>query len=143
MFRFLGALMAGTIVMAGAATSAQAGPILTFQSVLATGGTVSYDGTGGSLIGQNKLGVSPTYYWNTVYDALLDQEHLLPKDVYTGLAKALVFGCMIAVVACSTGLRASGGALGVGRAVQEAVKTSVLLIIVVGYILTWFFYFLL
>lgn len=53
MFRFLGALMAGTIVMAGAATSAQAGPILTFQSVLATGGTVSYDGTGGSLIGQN------------------------------------------------------------------------------------------
>ena len=50
---------------------------------------------------------------------------------------------MVSVVSCSTGLRASGGALGVGRAVQEAVKTSILLIIVVGYIITWFFYVLL
>ena len=53
-----------------------------------------------------------------------------------------MFGCLIAVVSCSTGLRASGGALGVGRAGQEAVKTSILLIIVIGYIITWFFYFL-
>ena len=97
---------------------------------------------GGSLIGQNKLGVSATFYWRTVKDALLDTENFLPKDVYTGLVKAVVFGCMIAIVSCSTGLRASGGALGVGRAVQQAVKNSVLLIIVVGYIITWFFYFL-
>ncbi len=97
---------------------------------------------GGSLIGANKLGVSTTYYWITAKAALMDQENLLPKDVYTGLVKAAVFGCVIAVVSCSTGLRASGGALGVGRAVQEAVKTSILLIIVIGYIITWFFYFL-
>jgi phospholipid/cholesterol/gamma-HCH transport system permease protein len=97
---------------------------------------------GGSIVGSNKLGVSTTYYWITVKDALLDEEHFLPKDVYTGLVKAVVFGCVIAVVSCSTGLRASGGALGVGRAVQEAVKTSILLIIVLGYIITWFFYFL-
>lgn len=97
---------------------------------------------GGGMIGENKLGVSATYYWTTVRDALSDRENLLPKDVYTGLVKAVVFGCMIAVVSCSTGLRASGGALGVGRAVQQAVKTSVLLIIVMGYIITWFFYFL-
>ena len=43
----------------------------------------------------------------------------------------------------AAGLRASGGALGVGRAVQQAVKNSILLIIVVGYIITWFFYFFL
>ncbi len=97
---------------------------------------------GGSLVGVNKLGVSTSYYWITVHDALSDADNFFPKDVYTGLVKAVVFGCMIAVVSCSTGLRASGGALGVGRAVQEAVKTSVLLIIVIGYILTWFFYFL-
>ena len=97
---------------------------------------------GGSIVGSNKLGVSTTYYWITVQDALLDQENFLPKDVYTGLVKAVVFGCVIAVVSCATGLRASGGALGVGRAVQEAVKTSILLIIVLGYIITWFFYFL-
>ena len=98
---------------------------------------------GGSLVGQNKLGVPATYYWITVRDALLDSENIFPKDIYTGLVKAVVFGCMIAVVSCSTGLRTSGGALGVGRAVQQAVKTSILLIIVLGYILTWFFYFLL
>ena len=98
---------------------------------------------GGSLVGQNKLGVSTTYYWITVHDALMDQENFLPKDVYTGLVKAVVFGCVIAIVSCAAGLRAHGGALGVGRAVQEAVKTSILLIIVIGYIITWFFYFLL
>jgi phospholipid/cholesterol/gamma-HCH transport system permease protein len=98
---------------------------------------------GGSLIGQNKLGVSADFYWITVHDALLDADSIFPKDIYTGLVKAVVFGFMIAAVSCSTGLRASGGALGVGRAVTEAVKSSVLLIIVVGYILTWFFYFLL
>ncbi|MEE2885922.1 MAG: ABC transporter permease [Planctomycetota bacterium] len=97
---------------------------------------------GGSIVAANKLSVSTEYYWITVHEALSDADNFLPKDVYTGLAKAIVFGCMIAIVSCSTGLRASGGALGVGRAVQQAVKTSVLLIIVLGYVLTWFFYFL-
>ena len=97
---------------------------------------------GGSIVAANKLGVSTTYYWFTVREALSDADSFFPKDVYTGLIKAIVFGCMIAIVSCSTGLRASGGALGVGRAVQQAVKTSVLLIIVLGYVLTWFFYFL-
>lgn len=98
---------------------------------------------GGSIVGENKLGVSTSYYWLTVREALSDADTWFPKDVYTGLIKAVVFGCMISVVSCSTGLRASGGALGVGRAVQQAVKTSVLLIIVMGYVMTWFFYFLL
>jgi len=45
-------------------------------------------------------------------------------------------------VSCSAGLRATGGALGVGLAVQTAVRNSILLIIVMGYVLTWLFYFL-
>lgn len=98
---------------------------------------------GGSLIGDNKLGVSTLIYWDSVRAALEDADTIFPKDVYTGLVKAVVFGCMIAAASCSAGLRASGGALGVGRAVQQAVKNSILLIIVVGYIITWFFYFLL
>ena len=59
-----------------------------------------------------------------------------------GLFKSLVFGILIATVSCAAGLRAKGGALGVGLAVQQAVRNSVILIIVVGFILTWFFYFL-
>jgi hypothetical protein len=52
MFKFLGVL---TCVggIAAAATSAHAAPILTFQKIVVGGGTVSYDGAGGSLIGTN------------------------------------------------------------------------------------------
>ena len=67
---------------------------------------------------------------------------LLPKELYVGLFKALIFGIAISVVSCAAGLRATGGALGVGLAVQTAVRNSVLLIIVLGFIVTWFFYFL-
>ncbi len=96
---------------------------------------------GGSIVGRVHLGISPLYYWNTVVEALTSSEHLLPKDVYTGLAKAFVFGLTIATVSCSAGLRADGGALGVGQAVTSAVKNSVILIIVFGFVLTWAFYF--
>jgi phospholipid/cholesterol/gamma-HCH transport system permease protein len=87
--------------------------------------------------------VSATFYWSSVRDALFSPEQLLPKDVYTGLAKAVVFGCTVATVSCSAGPRAEGGALGVGLSVQNAVKNSILLIIVLGFVLTWFFYFFL
>ncbi|MEO0480760.1 MAG: ABC transporter permease [Planctomycetota bacterium] len=95
---------------------------------------------GGSVVATAQLGLSQDLYWNTVLDALYAPETLFPKDVYAGLIKGLVFGATIATVACSTGLRARGGALGVGRAVQHAVMTSVILIIVFGYWFSWLFY---
>ena len=97
---------------------------------------------GGSIVGQIHLDVSSQFYWASVQEALTSQDQILPKDVYTGLGKALVFGCLVAVTSCSAGIRAEGGALGVGLAVQNAVKNSIILIIVFGYVLTWFFYFL-
>jgi phospholipid/cholesterol/gamma-HCH transport system permease protein len=97
---------------------------------------------GGGLVGNFQLDISGTTYWKAAREALQQPDRLFPKDVYTGLAKALVFGCVVATVSCSAGMRADGGALGVGRAVQQAVKTSVILIIILGYILTWVFYFL-
>jgi phospholipid/cholesterol/gamma-HCH transport system permease protein len=97
---------------------------------------------GGSIVAMQNLGVSQTLFWNSVQDALTESEHWLPKEVYVGLFKALVFGTAVATVSCASGLRAQGGALGVGLAVQAAVRSSVLLIIVLGFIVTWFFYFL-
>ena len=97
---------------------------------------------GGAIVGHIHLDVSPTFYWNSVRDALSSPNQLLPKDIYTGLCKAVVFGCMVSTVSCAAGIRAEGGALGVGRAVQNAVRNSIILIIVLGYVLTWFFYFL-
>jgi phospholipid/cholesterol/gamma-HCH transport system permease protein len=97
---------------------------------------------GGSIVAEHNLGVSPQLYWISAREALTSSGMLLPKEVYVGLLKAVVFGTAIAVVSCAAGLRATGGALGVGLAVQAAVRNSVTLIIVLGFILTWFFYFL-
>lgn len=97
---------------------------------------------GGSIIAEQNLGVSSTLFWNSAHEALTSSGMILPKEVYVGLFKAWVFGTVIAAVSCAAGLRASGGALGVGLAVQTAVRNSVILVIILGFIITWFFYFL-
>ncbi len=56
------------------------------------------------------------------------QQLLEPWDVAGGIAKALVFGLIIALVGCRQGLRATGGAAGVGRATISAVVLSIVLI---------------
>ena len=63
------------------------------------------------------------------------------KDIYTGLLKALIFGTVIATVGCSQGLRARGGAIGVGQAPRQTVVISYLLIISLGYYVTYLFYY--
>jgi phospholipid/cholesterol/gamma-HCH transport system permease protein len=97
---------------------------------------------GGCLVSATRLQILPTVYMKRVTDSLSATPTILdlPKDLYTGLAKAFVFGVIIAIVGCASGLRASGGAIGVGRATRTAVIQSFLLIIIVGYYLTSFFY---
>ncbi|MCE9634176.1 MAG: ABC transporter permease [Planctomycetes bacterium] len=65
---------------------------------------------------------------------------VLSKALFSGLVKAWCFGVIIGGLSCASGLNASGGALGVGRAVRTAVTASVVLTLIVGYILTWFFW---
>ncbi len=89
---------------------------------------------GGAVLANTQLGVSYAIFRN---DAL---QALTAKDLYTGLFKALVFGIMIAMVGCTQGLRARGGAIGVGYATRRAVVVSYILIIITGYYITWFFY---
>ncbi len=95
---------------------------------------------GGSIVASVHLGVSFSFYLNSARESLTTIGSGLPKDVYVGLFKAWVFGITIAAVGCSCGLRAEGGAMGVGSAVRQAVKSSFLLIIIFGYVITWFFY---
>ncbi len=97
---------------------------------------------GGSVVAEQNLGVSRDLFWISVRESLTSSGMLLPKEIYVGLFKAFVFGITVATVSCAAGLRASGGALGVGLAVQTAVRNSVILIIVFGFVITWFFYFL-
>ncbi len=97
---------------------------------------------GGGLVAYTQLGVPFHRYFDTVRTTLEGRTFLglLPKNVYTGLVKALVFGGLISTVACAQGLMAGGGALGVGRAVRRTVVVSILLILIFGYMMTSFFY---
>lgn len=89
---------------------------------------------GGAIISYYQYGVSLLRFKT---DAFL---YLTGKDIYTGILKAFVFGVVIATVGCSQGLRATGGAIGVGQATRKAVVISYLLIIVLGYYITFLFY---
>jgi phospholipid/cholesterol/gamma-HCH transport system permease protein len=62
------------------------------------------------------------------------------KATYVGLLKALVFGMMVSTISCANGLRATNGALGVGRATRNSVVSSFLMVLIVGYYITALFY---
>jgi len=97
---------------------------------------------GGGFVARSQLGVGMQLYYDTAIDSLQDPSAVLglPKDVYAGLFKSFVFGIVIAVISCSAGVQAQGGALGVGNATRSAVRDSIILVIVLNYFMTWFFY---
>lgn len=63
-----------------------------------------------------------------------------PIDFVTGLLKAGVFGLFIGLIACSNGLRVTGGASGVGDATTKTVVQSIVAIILADLIFTMVFY---
>ena len=97
---------------------------------------------GGGFIADSQLNVGLALYYDSAIDALQDTDFFLslPKDVYSGLFKAFVFGIVVAVISCAAGLGASSGALGVGNATRKAVRDSIIAIIVSNYFLSWFFF---
>lgn len=58
-------------------------------------------------------------------------------DLLTGLIKSLVFGLMIALTSCHFGLSVTGGAPGVGRAVNAAVVAAASGIFIIDYIFSF------
>lgn len=97
---------------------------------------------GGGFVAQSQLNVSYQLYLDSAVEALRDPAHFLPlpKDVYGGLFKAFVFGVIVALIGCAAGLRAAGGALGVGNATRSAVRDAIIAIIVTNYFITWALY---
>jgi len=97
---------------------------------------------GGGFVAQSQLNVSFQLYSDTALEALRGQADLIPvpKDIYAGLLKSFVFGLIIATVSCAEGLRTRGGALGVGRATRQAVRDSIIAIIISNYLMTWLMY---
>ena len=89
------------------------------------------------------VGVMGGYFFNVVlqhgtpgaYLASFTALAQLP-DLWQGMAKALVFGLLAAVVACYKGMNANGGPKGVGDAVNESVVITFLLLFVVNFIIS-------
>jgi phospholipid/cholesterol/gamma-HCH transport system permease protein len=90
---------------------------------------------GGYLVGVGKLNISHFMYIKMTFDPLAI------KDVITGLIKSVSFAIIICVISCFEGMRAEGGAEGVGRATTSSVVRSFILIIVADCFFTALFYF--
>jgi phospholipid/cholesterol/gamma-HCH transport system permease protein len=69
-------------------------------------------------------------FWNTLFS------NATSTDMWGSTLKTTAFGAIIAIVCCYKGMTASGGAEGVGRAVNQAVVTSFLGIGAFNYVFT-------
>ncbi len=97
---------------------------------------------GGGFIAESQLNVGLSLYYDSAIDSLQGTNFFLdlPKDVYSGLFKALIFGVIVAIISCAAGLRATSGAMGVGSATRKAVRDSIIAIIIANYFLSWMFF---
>src|SRR6266571_9017980 len=84
----------------------------------------------GYVVGVYLYGVEPTYLW---YNML---KYTSTPDVVVGLAKAFIFGGMVALISCYKGMSCGEGAEGVGRATTEAVVYSSITILISNFFLT-------
>lgn len=88
---------------------------------------------GGMIMAMTEVGQSRAYFLNHVIGALT-----IP-DIASGLGKTVFFGLFIGVIACYNGIRATGGADGVGQATTRTVVTSSIAIIISDFFLTKLF----
>src|SRR5436190_29756 len=90
---------------------------------LFVGMIVAISMSGGYIVGVHMLKISPLNYID------INNNAVESKFIYHGLVMAATFGLIITIVACREGLKAAGGALGVGRATTTAVVRSIVIII--------------
>lgn len=86
------------------------------------------------LIAVTMLGVP----YETYMTNMLEQAKQV--DFWTGVFKGGVFGTLIGIIACSNGLRVTGGAAGVGRATTYTVVECVVAIVVADLMFTAIFF---
>lgn len=60
-----------------------------------------------------------------------------PRDIWSGLEKAFIFAAIYSVLACRAGLRASGGAKGVGVATTNSVVMTLLVVLCFDVVITY------
>jgi phospholipid/cholesterol/gamma-HCH transport system permease protein len=89
-------------------------------------------GIGGGMV------VASTLY-NIPFSVFLDsvQGFLGLWDIWSALLKAMVFGAIIAVIGSSWGMTTTGGAKGVGQSTTAAVVTTLVIIFISNFFLSW------
>lgn len=88
---------------------------------------------GGMLIAVANLNLTGNFYLRSVISTLQY------NDLISGVGKTFFFGFAIALIGCFNGLRATGGADGVGRATTATVVTSAISVLVMDFFLTKLF----
>jgi len=84
----------------------------------------------GGILASLAFGQSLGPFWGTLF------ANASVVDLWGSVLKTTIFGAIIAIVCCYKGMSASGGAEGVGRAVNEAVVISFLGIGAFNYVFT-------
>jgi phospholipid/cholesterol/gamma-HCH transport system permease protein len=92
---------------------------------------------GGLLMALFEIGQTRAYYVNHVRAALE------VEDIISGVGKTVFFALFIGIIACYNGIRATGGADGVGKATTNTVVTSSIAVIISDFFLTKIFIMLL
>ncbi len=85
---------------------------------------------GGYLIAVYLFHMSPVTYFDPM------RLHITLFDMASGLIKAFIFGLLLVTVCCYKGMKASGGAAGVGKSTTQSVVTSYVLILISDFLLT-------
>ncbi|MBI3988900.1 MAG: ABC transporter permease [candidate division NC10 bacterium] len=83
---------------------------------------------GGLPIALFELNVDARLYWNGIYQIVTLQ------DVFTGLAKAAIFGLLIGLIGCHQGLTVEGGTAELGRAATMTVVHIGLAILIADFL---------
>ena len=91
---------------------------------------------GGLFLATFELQIDGPFYMARVLNAV-DLE-----DIFSGLGKTVFFGYFIGIIACNNGMRAQGGADGVGFATTNTVVSSSIVILISDFFLTKLFYIL-
>jgi phospholipid/cholesterol/gamma-HCH transport system permease protein len=88
---------------------------------------------GGFIISNLEFGISPLYY----YQSIIDVAEI--NDFTSGVAKSVVFGFFIGLIACRQGFNTSGGTEGVGNATTRTVVITSVNTLIADLVLTKLF----
>ena len=89
---------------------------------------------GGFLVSVYSSGLATGTFMNSI------RRWVEPADFQGGMIKTVVFGLIVALVACQQGLRTKNGAVGVGQATTRTVVLTMVLIYLANYFMTaWLF----